>query len=176
MKFAAAGGKIEVGWPASDSKAFGHLRHLLDLHLARDHLLVDQLHQGRVAKSTLFQASAGWAVVAAEMEKNRLACGGRFSLRCLQRRPPIDLIGPGHWTAKQAGDCQPTSAKNTTWHTSDPSHWKANCSPKALHPNRKIGRRCWMTETIRKKETVFREKMDVAEGKPILTLLGIQVE
>jgi hypothetical protein len=110
------------------------------------------------------------------MKKNWLACGSRFPLRCLQSRPPIDLIGPSDWTAQQAGDCQPTSAKNTTWHTSDPSHWKANCSPKALHPNRMIGTGCWEAETNRKKETVFREKRDLVEGKPILTLLGIPVE
>jgi hypothetical protein len=134
VKFATAGGEIEIGRPASDPIPLGYLRHLLDLHLARDHLLVDQLHQRWIAECALFQTPAGWAVAAAEMKENRLACRGRFPLGCFQRRTPIDLIGPGDWTAQQAGDCQPTSAKNTTWHTSDPSHWKANYSPKALHP------------------------------------------
>jgi hypothetical protein len=39
-----------------------------------------------------------------------------------------------------------------------------------------IGTGCWEAETNRKKETVFREKRDLVEGKPILTLLGIPVE
>lgn len=70
MDFGSVGKKIDVGWPAMDLELISQVGPLVDVDANGNHQVSHGLEHSLIAKGTLFEGTAGWAVIAIEMDQD----------------------------------------------------------------------------------------------------------